>query len=422
MWVLLEGDLRPVEVDVDQRNYASGKFNLDRLVPILKNEFPNELQGVRPTEIEFFNNNDRTTSLDCGMTLTNDNTSSKNPLVVRYPLSDSSIDVKFRHIHKVAHCQIPHSSGSFYLLKREAIAKFKNDLAEIETGDIYFEDQNNQGIESAFHFNTLLNNIDQNGQNQYDLDLKIRIKKRKSYSDWKIGDVLREIYNYKIDVLEMVQVEFDMNSLPESSPPLSTEVQDKIAEQLEDKKIVFKRVYANEATTREFISVVLVNTVKFVNIHNDPTTELLVEKQLEGRHGYGPLDFVVMIQKFFMLITEANSVEEGIAQILVQLRSASEVLGKRKLDQTDFEFEIEKMPLIGIVTTGGVWVFIRNTGQKIEISEEFECSYTGNMEGIKIVSSYIVRLLQAQVTEINNRRSKRSRIDPLTLDYFMFFL
>lgn len=68
------------------------------------------------------------------------------------------------------------------------------------------------------------------------------------------------------------------------------------------------------------------------------------------------------------------------------------MLGKRKLDQTDFEFEIEKMPLIGIVTTGGVWVFICNTGQKIEIvSEKFECSYTGNMEGIKIVSSYIVR-------------------------------
>ncbi|PKC02345.1 hypothetical protein RhiirA5_381034 [Rhizophagus irregularis] len=118
-------------------------LNLDRLVPILKNEFSNELQGVRPTEIEFFNNNDRTTSLDCGMTLTNDNTSSKNPLVIRYPLSDSSM------------------------------------------------------------------------------------------------------------------------------------------------------------------------------------------------------------------------------------------LGKRELDQTDFEFEIEKIPLIGIITTGGVWVFIRNTGQKIEISEEFECSYTG---------------------------------------------
>ncbi|PKY26947.1 hypothetical protein RhiirB3_442442 [Rhizophagus irregularis] len=139
----------------------------------------------------------------------------------------------------------------------------------------------------------------------------------------------------------MVQVEFDMNSLPESSPPLSTE------------------------------------------------------------------GISVMIQKFFMLITEANSVEEGIAQILVQLR----MLGKRELDQTDFEFEIEKIPLIGIITTGGVWVFIRNTGQKIEISEEFECSYTGNMEGIKIVSSYIVRLLQAQVTEINNQRLKRSHID-----------
>ncbi|CAB5395023.1 unnamed protein product [Rhizophagus irregularis] len=412
MWVLLEGDTRPAEVYVDQKNYASREFNLDRLVPILKKEFPKLLQDVRSTQIEFFNNNDRT-SLNCGMTLTNDNTSFENPLVVRYPLSDSNINVKFRHVHKVAYCQIPHSSGSFYLLQREALAKFKDDFAEIETGDIYFENQNNKGIESAFHFNTLLKYTDQNGRDQYDLDLKIRIKNRKAYSDWKIGDVLQEIYNYKMNNLEMVRVEFDMSSLPESSPPLSTEVQDKIAEQIEDKTIVFEKVDANEATAREFISIVLVNTVKFVKTHNDSTTELLVEKQLKGSHGYGPLDYVVMIQKFYMLITEAKPyrVEEGIAQILAQLSSASEVLGKRKLAQTDFEFEVERMPLIGIVTTGRVWVFIRNTGQKIEISKNFECRYAGNMEGIKIVSSYIVRLLQAQITEINNRRLKRSRIE-----------
>ena len=30
MWVLLEGDPRSVEVDVDQSKYASWKFNLDR--------------------------------------------------------------------------------------------------------------------------------------------------------------------------------------------------------------------------------------------------------------------------------------------------------------------------------------------------------------------------------------------------------
>lgn len=39
-----------------------------------------------------------------------------------------------------AYCKIPHSSGSFDLLQREAKVEFKDYLAEIETGDIYFED------------------------------------------------------------------------------------------------------------------------------------------------------------------------------------------------------------------------------------------------------------------------------------------
>ena len=90
MWILLEGDPRAVEIDVDMSNYSSRKFNLDRLKPILKNEFPDELQGVKPTKIEFFNSDDLTTPLNSGELLTNDTTTSKNPLVVHYPLSNTS--------------------------------------------------------------------------------------------------------------------------------------------------------------------------------------------------------------------------------------------------------------------------------------------------------------------------------------------
>ena len=89
MWVLLEGDSSPVEVDVDQSNYTSKKFNLDRFVPILQERFPN-LKDIRPTRIEFFNGDDRTEPLKSGTILTEDTTTDENPLVVRYPLSETS--------------------------------------------------------------------------------------------------------------------------------------------------------------------------------------------------------------------------------------------------------------------------------------------------------------------------------------------
>ncbi|CAI2193398.1 6138_t:CDS:1, partial [Funneliformis geosporum] len=73
MWVLLEGDQSPFEIDVDQSFYTSEKFSLVRLKPILKDSF-SELKDIRPTRIEFFNYDDRTTPLENGVILTEDTT------------------------------------------------------------------------------------------------------------------------------------------------------------------------------------------------------------------------------------------------------------------------------------------------------------------------------------------------------------
>ena len=92
MWIQIEGKPRPIQVDIKQSEYATKRFNLDRLATVLKDDFSNkfpELQNVGLNDIEFLHNNDRMTPLDSGMILTNDNTTSKNPLVVRYPLSES---------------------------------------------------------------------------------------------------------------------------------------------------------------------------------------------------------------------------------------------------------------------------------------------------------------------------------------------
>lgn len=92
------------------------------------------------------------------------------------------------------------------------------------------------------------------------------------------------------------------------------------------------------------------------------------------------------------------------------------MLGKRKIGQTDFEYEyksMETMPIIGIVTTGRSWIFIRHTLQgeyrRLEVSNEFECLFMGDerKSSISVVVSYVVRLLQEQIRELEQRKSKR---------------
>jgi len=93
------------------------------------------------------------------------------------------------------------------------------------------------------------------------------------------------------------------------------------------------------------------------------------------------------------------------------------MLGKRKFGQTDIEYEsMETMPIIGIVTTGRQWIFIRHTCQagsrRLEVSKTIECKLTGNnvKDDINVVVSYVVRLLKALVGELEQRKSKRSRM------------
>ena len=88
------------------------------------------------------------------------------------------------------------------------------------------------------------------------------------------------------------------------------------------------------------------------------------------------------------------------------MSSYIQILGKRKIDQTDLEHEpIETMPIIGIVTTRRSWIFIRHTyeagSRRLEVSSE--------LNDINEVVSYILQLLQAQVTELEQRKPKRPR-------------
>src|SRR5688572_647697 len=89
-------------------------------------------------------------------------------------------------------------------------------------------------------------------------------------------------------------------------------------------------------------------------------------------------------------------------------------LGKRKRDE---ETDFDKDPTIfGIVTTGVHWQFVRCTGlsksRKIEITKVYNSGLDEDFgekedtEKVKVILSYIVRVLQAQAEAIG-RSAKR---------------
>ncbi len=87
MWVLLEGKPRAVKV----KNNVTQIPELDDFPPVLKEEF-NELRDVERSDIEFFSYDDYNTltPLPSDTPLTSLTTTASKPLVVRYPLSNTS--------------------------------------------------------------------------------------------------------------------------------------------------------------------------------------------------------------------------------------------------------------------------------------------------------------------------------------------
>ena len=77
-------------------------------------------------------------------------------------------------------------------------------------------------IENAYHFNLLVKKFKRLDQDELSLDLKVLIRNRKSYSDWKLEEVLKDVYHYESGMLESVSNNFNMEDLPQLSHHLMT--------------------------------------------------------------------------------------------------------------------------------------------------------------------------------------------------------
>ncbi|CAG8795120.1 18896_t:CDS:2, partial [Dentiscutata erythropus] len=406
------GDSSSVEIHVKPSDFTSQRPNLNDFKQILKQQFE-ALKDVRPGNIEFFSDKDRTQTRFGGVLLADLVTTDSCPLIVRYPLSTSSIIVTYKSANSKVKKKLPHSSGSWDLLRKDVIRNFSK-LSKFENAkvdDLYFEisEGNEENLEDEFQFNELVDRIEEKEKRRVLPDLKVQIKDKKPYNEWDIRDVFTNVLHRDYNG-SLGQV-FNLDELPNYNSITVEEMKFFVEEIKKTMKVFKNNINVNEATVQEYISIFMKTAVDHIQTFTNNSAQLYVEANLYGSKGYGPVDYLVKLDDFAVLVNEAKSEDltKGIAQNIMQLHSASEsLLGKRKLEQT--EFESSQQQLFGIVTTGVSWYFIRWTGSpenpKVEISRQHNCGFEGEMQSEKNVVSYIVRILENQDDMLKNN-SKR---------------
>ncbi|RUS28953.1 hypothetical protein BC938DRAFT_481238 [Jimgerdemannia flammicorona] len=136
-------------------------------------------------------------------------TTSKSPLVVRYPLSNKAIVLNLKLLRTQIQVTLTHSTGTW----RELLAQTRNKFDRLQEGaEFYFVDQETKKmiIEDKVTFDRLLNKTAPNDQNEVIVDLIVRIKDKlqhrhecshilssltgkKAYGDWSLNEVLNEV-------------------------------------------------------------------------------------------------------------------------------------------------------------------------------------------------------------------------------------
>ncbi|CAB4477069.1 hypothetical protein RhiirA1_459075 [Rhizophagus irregularis] len=106
---------------------------------------------------------------------------------------------------------------------------------------------------------------------------------------------------------------------------------------------------ANEASRREYISPILHGVAYFFQ----NSIKIYPEHELVGSYGHGPVDWTIMVNNKYILITEAKKVDvdHGVGQNIIQLQSTFQKNRKNNHDSPSV--------LYGIVTTALLWVILK---------------------------------------------------------------
>ncbi|RIB18139.1 hypothetical protein C2G38_2185465 [Gigaspora rosea] len=270
---------------------------LGRFQGYLMSEFE-ELKDVKNQRIVFLDYSNTTLSPDtCLQNLAN-NTTAKTPLLVRYPLSTAT-----------SKCNIPHTSGSLSLLRERVVIRFK----ELQTEEFYF-------------FND-------------------KTKEEIRNNNWELKDVFKEILRQDYKSLASIP-RFNLNDLPSLEHSFTEGELNGFVADLQRTLDAFNDKFGiNEMTAREYISTFMKIAVCHIKKYTNKSAQLNVAIDLDGSHGYSPVDYMVEIVKILVLLCKAKaSLEEPI----------------------------------------------------VHISKEYPCIFTGEMESEKEVLKHITQILQVQ--------------------------
>ncbi|CAG8716486.1 424_t:CDS:2, partial [Gigaspora rosea] len=382
MWVLLEGKASAVGVDVDQKNYITRSFNLDRLKPILRETFE-DLKNVKPEDTEFFTFNDRINPLPPDITLNSlsESTTATAPLVVRYPLSTSTVIVRCNFSTSWFKSSFSHNSGLWYLIRNVAESKFRTlRLDTIQYSFIYNENNSKLQIENELQFNEVIADITPNEKGKREVSISIQVTGRKAYGDWEIGEALNEFLHQRGSTMFDIR-SFSMDDLPRPNPPIPKEAIAQLIAELKKRKCAFGIANRNESTCREFTSPLMSTAV--THIQEEAKGLLLkAEEWIDGTKAYGPIDYSISIEEVLVLVQEVkkDDFEKGTAQNIAQIHSAIESRKRRiEVDPGD-----EEVPVVmyGIVTNALQWYFLRWAGSSddptVELSGPHICEFDSN--------------------------------------------
>ncbi|CAI2194456.1 2552_t:CDS:2 [Funneliformis geosporum] len=363
MWVFLEGSPSPLKLRTDVTKVS----DLNDFKEILSREFE-ELKSVRPYNIVFLDNKGIPILPGVELRALDEKTTDENPLVGKR--------------------EIPHTSGSFDQLEALAREIFK----DLEEGIIYFVNDGTE-IWNAYNFNTLVKS--QTAQDKsVVLKLKVMIKGKKKYSDWKLKDVFKDIlkkptYNSLSDMPEL-----DMTELPPLDPPFNQNQLTNFVTEIKVKLSSLRNEFGNETKNRLYIDAFMTHAVDYIRTQINKSVRLDVEQGLDGSHGYGPVDYWVKLVEVLLFLCEAKAedMNQGSAQAIVQSQSGIERLNK---------LGYEELLIYGIASTGKLWRFIRWSGSsenpEVHISKEYTCAFEGELVNEKEILTYIAQILTAQV-------------------------
>ncbi|KAG9300144.1 hypothetical protein G9A89_010554 [Geosiphon pyriformis] len=202
----------------------------------------------------------------------------------------------------------------------------------------------------------------------------------------------RSAYSYELrdlrDVLQNILYKSSWSSLS-SAPRLNLDEFDKVEVSDDALKLLIDELQKNADVFGK------VTTVKHLQV-NEPLLAFRAEDELNRSHGFGLVNYTVVLNDILICATEAKKMDfnKGAAQNIVQMHSAVESLSKRKQEDTHLE-DSEEVPVMvyGIVSNVRNWLFLQWAGTENDL-----VLYVSKMQSCNFSNAEIMKMGAKNIT------------------------